>query len=266
MMISTCRLRACSTLALVVFAMGIASTIGQGDERKKPDRLLRVLPVGEAPPFVQKIVGGVRQEQAAPKGSIPPREVVQMTPKGEKEGVSLRLSLDRLSVSIPVRAGPLSLHEVGQGRKPWHTLMVPAKTTHALAVLWRDPVEKKWSKARSMTLADDVNSFPAGNVRLVNVSPWPAIVKFKGKSYKVAPYKTARLRGRVLQQVPVKVQVQDKNGKLVTIFNTAVSQQAVERTTLIIYRADGIAPRRPAKVRLLREPARLPPPPRPREG
>lgn len=263
---STCRLRACSTLVLVVLAMGIAPTFGQGDERKKPDRLLRVLPVGEAPPFVQKIVNGVRQEQAAPKGSIPPREVVQMTPKGEQEGVPLRLRLDRLSVSIAVRAGPLSLHDVGQGLKPWHTLTVPAKSTHALAVLWRDPVEKKWSKARSMTLVDDVISFPAGNIRLVNVSPWPAVVTFKGKSYRVAPYKTARLRSGVLQQVPVKVQVQVKNGKLVTIFNTAVSQQAVERTNLIIYRADGTAPRRPAKVRLLREPARLPPPPRPREG
>jgi hypothetical protein len=263
---STYRLRACSSLALVVLALGIAPIFGQGDERKHLDRLLRVLPVGEAPPFMQKIVNGVRQEQAAPKGSIPPREVVQMTPNGEQEGVPLRLSLDRLSVSIPVRAGPLSLHEVGQGLKRWHTLTVPAKTTHALAVLWRDPVEKKWSKARSMTLADDVTSFPAGNLRLVNVSPWPAIVKFKGKSYKVAPYKTARLRGGVLQQIPVKVQVQDNNGKLVTIFNTAVSQQATERTNLIIYRADGRAPRRPAKVRLLREPARLPPPPRPREG
>jgi hypothetical protein len=84
---STYRLRACSSLALVVLALGIAPIFGQGDERKHLDRLLRVLPVGEAPPFMQKIVNGVRQEQAAPKGSIPPREVVQMTPNGEQEGV-----------------------------------------------------------------------------------------------------------------------------------------------------------------------------------
>lgn len=68
---STCRLRACSTLALVVFAMGIASTIGQGDERKKPDRLLRVLPVGEAPPFVQKIVRGGAPGAGGSEGEHP---------------------------------------------------------------------------------------------------------------------------------------------------------------------------------------------------
>ena len=258
-----------ASLSLFVITLSAGPVAGQAEEDKGPDRLLRILPVGEAPPFVQKIEGGVRKEQEAPEGSIPPREVVQLTQDGEQEGEPLRLTLDRVSASMPARAGTLPLYASGSGGldpKPWHKLTVPAKSTHSLALLWRDPKEKKWSKARSMILVDDINSFPAGSIRFVNVSPWTAIVRLHGKSYSIGAYKTARLRGGLLKQVPLRVGVRDKNGKLEMVYNAAVNQAAGERTNVIVYRADGKAPRRPAKVRVFRERARLPPPPRPREG
>ena len=41
-----------AALALFVITLSAGPVAGQGEERKGPDRLLRILPVGEAPPFV----------------------------------------------------------------------------------------------------------------------------------------------------------------------------------------------------------------------
>nr|NIP94757.1 hypothetical protein [Akkermansiaceae bacterium] len=45
-------------------------------------------------------------------------------------------------------------------------------------------------------------------------------------------------------------------------FDSVLTQTATERTNVVIYRADGVKPRRPAKVRVMRERAKLPKLPR----
>ena len=245
---------------LMLSSLCAAPLMGQEKERK-PDRLLRILPVGEAPPYVEKIVDGVRIEQDAPEGSIPPRRVVQMTKEGQERGNPVRLQLDRLSAPVAVSPGTIPLFDAGAGGagKPWHSVKVP-KTTHSLAVLWRDPAKKKWSDAKSITLIDDVRSFPAGRVRFVNVSPYSVGISYKGEKSSLGP-------GKILMKTQtkpeeLKVLLKTKSGKWLKVFDSQLNQRAGERTNVIIYKADGNKPRLPAKVRLMRERAKLPAPPR----
>lgn len=254
-------------VALAFACLGPRAHAQDGERAKKPDRLVRLLPVGEAPPFRQVIEDGVRKELPPPPGSVPPFSVVQLTPEGAEEGQPLRLRLDRLSGSMPVRPGSLALHETGpDGLNPnaWHTLRIPNQSTHALAILWRDPEEKSWDKAQSMTLPDDVKAFPAGSVRIVNVSPWPVGIDFDGQAGQLPPGKVLLKPARrgVLKNAPLKVAFKGKDGRWMPVFHQSLNQAGGERTNVVIYRADGEKPRRPVKVRVIAEPARLPAPPK----
>lgn len=250
-------------------ALGTSSLEAQGQKKvPKPDRLVRFLPVGNPPPFIQKIIKGVRVQQPPPAGAVPPLNVVQMNPKGQPEGNAVQLKLEKVSASIPARVGAFALHEDGPNgpeQKAWHKVKIP-KSTHSLALLWRDPVEKKWTKARSMMLVDDIKSFPAGTMRLVNVSPWSAIIVWKGRRHTLPAGKTARIPAGKMDQVALKVSVRAESGREVVIYDAALNQGATERTNVVVYQADGVKPRRPAKVLLFRELAKLPAPPRPQGG
>nr|NIP94373.1 hypothetical protein [Akkermansiaceae bacterium] len=224
---------------LTVLLAGAVPSAAQDDE-KKPDRLLRLLPVGEAPPYVEKIINGVRVEQEAPEGAIPPRQVVMLSAQdGQERGNPVRLRLDQLSAPLAVGPGIIPLHETGASgvnSNPWHKVKA-SRATHSLAFLWRDPQEKKWTKARSLTLADDIRAFPAGRVRFVNVSPYTVGFQFNGKNIKLPPYKN------VMQahtgSVPLTVALQGKGGTWHKVFDSVLTQTATERTNVVIYRADG---------------------------
>lgn len=225
------------------------------DGDKKPDRLLRILAVGESPPYAEKIIDGKRVEQEPPKGSIPPRRVVLLGKEGQERGEPVRVQLGRLSAPIPVGPGSVPLHESGAegvDPKPWHQVKVP-RATHALALLWRDPSDP-WSKPRSMTLKDDISSFPAGRVRVVNVSPFTVGLRIKGKDYKVAPYKTTMLAQNGQTQLVVALQGQ---GKWHKVYDSVLNQRATERTNVVIYKADRKDSRSPAKVLVMPERAKL---------
>ncbi len=250
---------------LVLLSLCAGPVVAQDDD-EKPTRMLRILAVGETPPFIQKIINGVRVEQEAPAGSIPPRRVVQLNSEGEEKGNAVRLQLDNVSAAIPAGAGTVSLHSAEDGApnsQAWHGVKMP-KSTHALALLWRDPREKKWTKAMSLTLPDDLSAFPPGTVRIVNVSPWTVGVQFNGKNIKLPKGRSLLQgqRGTAINDAPLVVALKDGNGKWHKIFDSVVTHTARERTNVIIYRADGEKPRRPAKVYLMREAASLAPVPK----
>jgi len=246
--------------SLLLGGVGLAQTGGEG--KGKPRGWLRILPVGEAPPFRQEIGDGVRSEMAPPPGSIPPR-LVEIAGLGEGESESLRLSLGAPSEPVVVVAGTLPLREIDGGGavqpEAWHQLKIPRQAA-VLAVLWRDPEEKKWTKARSLVLADDTGAFAPGRLRLVNVSTYKVGVRFAGEDILLTPGRSvARGRAReALKEVPLQVAVGDKNGNWLPIFDSAVSHAASERTNVVIFRADGARPRRPAKALVIRERATFP--------
>ncbi|NIP94758.1 MAG: hypothetical protein GWO24_15465 [Akkermansiaceae bacterium] len=133
----------------------------------------------------------------------------------------------------------------------WHTVCLPG-STHALALLWRDREENAWTKARSLTLADDTGSFPPGAVRIVNVSPGPVQVAYGEEGFELGSGKVEMRGGKgvALVQVGLEIKAENDRGRMVRVFSGSITQDAGERTNVIIYRADGERPRRPVKVYL----------------
>lgn len=234
---------------------------GQDEERNKA---LRILAVGSMPPWAELPIGGRRLEQPPPPGSTPPHQVQLATEEGTELGNPLRVRLNNMSAVLPVKPGKVELHEVtvaGLSADPWHSLQFPRKPA-ALGLLWRDPVKKKWSKAQSLLLADDLTSFPAGRIRVINVSNYPVLLEY-GEAKKGSLKPRAAILLTRQAKVPLNLYLKRNNGKLATMFSQVMNGGANIRTNVVISNADGVSPTRPVNVIALREPAVTPTVPRP---
>lgn len=234
-------------------------SLAQSSE-KKAKGWLRILPVGDAPPWMEVEEGGVRKQVSAPVGSVPPFEVKVPEQEGE-ENEPVRLNLNSISSRFVASVGSIPLSDPeGPAGEAWHTLKMPARSS-ALAVLWRDPEKKKWTTARSLMLPDDTTAFPGGRVRILNISKYPIGVRFQGKGSGLAPGKMvmAGVKGQALKDAPFEINIPNGKGGWKRIFDRAITQSASERTNIIIYTADGVKPLRPAQVFIRRERAVIPP-------
>lgn len=216
---------------------------------------LRILPVGDAPPFRQEIRGGVRHELDTPEGALPPRELVVPVQKGKDDGeAKVRLRLGQVSEAFLVRAGPLVLSERPEAddSEGWTKITMPERSA-ALAIVFRDPRGKSWESVLSIVSADDIASFPAGRVRFVNATPFLVSVMFQGKSTVMKPGQVMLKQpaaGAVMKDQSLKVAMRDSKGRTTRIFDSTVSQNPGERTNVIIHWSDGENPRRRARVLL----------------
>lgn len=245
---------------MLVQAMALAWLLGaaRGQEPAQPPRSwLRLLPVGEAPPFLQEIRGGVRHELEAPPGTVPPRVVKVPSPKGgDQAAAEIRLNLGSMSEPVMVTAGLLRLSPGRDGDKAakWLEFTMPQRPT--LVVVFRNPGGKSWESVVGVSMADDAASFPAGRLRFVNATPYQADIGFHGQITLLKPGQVMVKEapaGGVLKDAPLMVAVRGTDEKSVRVFDGTVSQDPGERTNIVIHWTDGVSPRRPAKVLMLRE-------------
>jgi len=235
-------------------------------------RSLRLLPLGEQPPFQQEVRNGIRYELEPAAGSVPPRQVVL----GEGETArACRLHLTGATGAgrLPGGTRPVVLREMGTTPEaqptPWLTLR-PPETGNLLALIWRDP-KKPWAKPQALLLPDSGAAFPAGQLRIVNLLPLEAALVIGGKNELVGPGKTVVRAVEVGKDLPFHVAYRDPVGKLQRFHSAAILLNAGERGEVVIYRADSESPRRPARVIVINEtipggvePPTLPqPPPQP---
>ena len=250
-------------LVSLVFLL-IGYPICSAQEAKSPPRTLRLLAVGEAPPFRQEIRNGVRYELPPPKGAIPPvrLEVSVFNKEGDKEksqyevdnaeNPGLRLKLNNVSSRLLVPGSELQVRLLEDGTT-WHTVKLPEGGDYLL-VLWRDPEVKKWSKARSFLVKDGGANFQAGDLRLINVGPVSVGYEIQDEEQFVVPRgKTVVKSLGVTAGTPTKVSYQDGKGKWRRLWSSALVQNQGERSTVVVYFADGEKPRRPLKLIALRE-------------
>lgn len=235
----------------------------ENPEEKKKDKplgWLRVLAVGDAPPFRQEVRDGVRVELPAAPGALPPLKI-EVSIEGRKTEVR-RLQLGVASQRMVARAGFVTLRGVqeGGGTKPWMRIQMPEHPA-ALAVFIRDPRKGTWDEPRSIVLKDDLVTHPNGAVRLVNASIFRVRMMLGGKQFDLEPGKSRVIRGPqggVLENEPFRVMIGDRQGNWRPIYDVALTQIGGERTNIVVYRADGERPRRPAKVLVLKERAFIP--------
>ena len=216
-------------------------------------RQVRFLALGELPPFQQEIRDDVRYELEPPPGSIPPREVM-LGYGGEKaEPTPLRLGMISAPLKAPPGAGPLvlALRDSAKSDPPWLRLDRP-EFGDFLVLLWRDPTQATWQKARSLVVPDDAVS---GSVRYINISPAAVGIIIGSEKLILEPGKMFARTVPVAVEQPFEIHLPAITGELKRLHAGVVLQNPGERTLVLIYLADGLTRRRPVKVTVLREQA-----------
>jgi len=246
---------------LVIVALAAAVLPAQdapaptGAEKRRPPRHVRVLPVGESPPYRQEVRDGVRYELPPPSGSVPPREVSYLGADGQAAGSVLRLGMVGEPIPVPEGPSPVVLRDgpaSALDAPPWIVANLP-ETGDALLGVWR--AGEGWAKPRWLVLGDGPEACPAGTVRLVNVSPAEiALEAGPIPRTEVGPGQVARLPVGVAAEVPFRLSYHDpRDGTWRQFRSSALAQGGGERTTFVVFRADGAQPAEPLKTVILRE-------------
>lgn len=242
----------------VAFILMVAPGMAPAQEEPVAERRLRVLAVGDVPPFRQEIRNGVRYELEAPAGSVPPREV-EVFAEGAGKGI-LDLKLKQVSGEVVIPGSGLEV-SLRDGDKPWHSVKVP-EGGDALAVMWRDFKGGTWDRARSVALRDGPG-FAGGEVRFVNICPVAVGVILGKERFVVEKGAVVKRKVGVVDGIPIYISYSKPRGGSERVYSSAFVQNRGERTTVVIYRADGKEPRKPVKSIILRE--TIPPPLKPKQ-
>lgn len=209
---------------------------------------LRILPLGDPPPFRQEVKAGVRYEIPAPEGTVPPREIMvaskiatEETPKEFPLRLRLGTATPPLMVPSP-QDGKLAVKTAAGA--PWVSIPL-SQSSSTLALVWR--TGKSWNEAaRVFALPDDTKE---GEFRFINLTAKPMAVTWGDLKLKLNPATTMIQRipdGK--KAVPLTIQYPAPEGGLKPCFSTQVEKAPGTRQQFVIYVADGEKPKLPVKV------------------
>ena len=232
-----------SLLLLVPLLAALASA------QEAPTASLRLLALGELPPFRQEIRDGVRRELDPPEGSIPPRTLeagLPATAEKDAKAPGFRLQLGMLG--LPAKVFPVDakvkLRDSEQGE--WAVIPCPAGA-RTLAVLWRKG--DSWKKPEVLALPDLAPDHDPRTFRFVNVAPQTVGVVFGEKRFQLEAGKTLSLTlPDGAKAVSVSVLFAGPGGALKPCFSGMAEPRKGSATQYFIHRADGESPRRPVNV------------------
>lgn len=249
-----------SAFLLTGLAMLAAAADLPAQDAKAPPRKLRLMAVGDPPPFEQEYRNGVRHELEAPPGSIPPRQVDVSASAGSKEAVKLTLGQTTAALEVPGGATQVTLQTGGQD---WHAVNLPEGGDY-LVILLRDPASKKWDKARSILVPEGAGNFDEGDIRFISLTAAPLRFQIKGTAaFEVPAGKTITKKLGVATGAETLAQYRDPEKGWKKLWSSALVQNRGERTTVLVYAADGAKPRQPLKLVALREKSAPATPPAP---
>lgn len=229
-----------------------------------PPKHFRFLPLGELPKWDDELVNdderqGIRVGKEPPPGSVPPRDASILS--GEADlAIDLKLGSFTERVTIDGETPTLTLKEgkVGAG-VPWLNSRMPSSNLN-LGVLYRDPQAMTWKQPKMLLLKDDATSFPAGKIRLANVSDRMILVQIGDPEAKPTPKIFGVPAGQAVQK-PLKVgKNQIRVGYLTArrtkqwIWQNEVVLQANQRLQTFFYKAQGKDPRQRVLFRFVPEP------------
>lgn len=157
---------------------------------------LRFIPLGERPVPKQRIKNNIRVLDPAPPGTMPPQPV-SLVSGGEV--IPFDLSFSNFSKLLTMNGATKKL-EIKKGEVPEGPSWIQSSKPSAplsLGVLYADPKTMLWNKPKMLLLDDDGKSFPAGQMRFVNVSEKVIYVRIGGR------------RGQVFGLAPGKPTIRD---------------------------------------------------------
>jgi hypothetical protein len=249
------------SFALFVSLNALAGINVNAQESPVAERQVRFLAVGEMPPYRQEIRNGIRYELEPTAGSIPPREVQLGFGDDTSAAVPIRLGRISAPLKAPPGAGPLILRRPAdkEDSEPWLRVQRP-ETDDFLVLLWRAAAKGTWEAASSLVLPEGPLAAPAGSIRVVNLLPAEVRVVLGEQRILLGAGKTTTHRMPFGVEQPFQILLPDASGTLKILHSGVSLLNPGERGLALIYRADGVSPRRPVKVTVQREPAPAPPP------
>jgi hypothetical protein len=227
-----------------------------------PIHQLRLLPVGDPPPFVQVVRDGARFEVPPPEGAIPPRTVSIPSSAGKGESsanamANLRLRLGQASAQLAIpepKNGRLAIG-LENGNKWLDLPLHPSGSS--LALVWKGP--KGWHEASALVIADDARARTEGNVIFSNITASPMALIVGGENIRLDPGKTfARKVEPDSQPVALEIHYPSASGQLKLCHSAMLESARGHSRRLIIYAADGKKRRSPFKVLQFEEPVPVP--------
>ena len=233
-----------------------ACLISAAYSQEAPKHSLRILAVGDPPPFVQQVREGIRYEVAPPPEMIPPRNLVLPAPtkdnKIEKpEPLSTRLRLSQISPPM-VMTMPESKEVTLRTDTGSAWLNIPLQQAPGtLAIVWRG--EKDWTTARVITVPDDANANAPGNINFSNVTPFPIGVSFRGENIRLNPGMSYTRNIGQSGANPLEISYFTSTGASKKFHSASIEGMQGVSSRIVIYHADGKNPRNPIKVLQLEE-------------
>lgn len=216
-------------------------------EKEKGGAPLRLIALGEPPPFRQEVRGDRRVEVEAEAGALPPREV------GIADTLVVSLALGQ--IGAPIMAPSVNTLDLRDKSSTWAKLVVPDAllTKPKLALFWRD-AGKSWDAPHSMVLADGPEAFPAGQVRFINLLPAAAVMRMGDQTHEIPAGQIWLCRAPAKEET-LQISFRASDGSWVQV-HTATLEPAMSgtRVQVILYRTDTSTARRPAKALVMREP------------
>jgi len=220
--------------------------------QEAPKHTLRILPLGDPPPFRQELRGGIRYEIPAEEGTVPPRQILlfQNVAEGEKkEEWPLKLRLGTITPELkipPPKDGAIMVKT--EAGTPWVRIPL-AQGSSTLALVWRSG--KSWDQARVMSLPDDTKD---GDFRFVNLTGKPMGITWGEEKLKLNPGAVmVRRMPDAAKVLPMSILYPAADGSLQACLSTQVERMSGSRQQFVIYVSDGVDPKMPVKVLPLSE-------------
>jgi hypothetical protein len=237
------------TKSLLLFlGLVLPATVSAQDEETSP-QTLRILTLGDAPPFTQEVRDGVRYELDPPEGSVPPPKVTLHGVSIEKGPPALFLPLGNPSADLTFVAGEdAKLVLKTEEGEEWLTTSVPTQKK-SLLVVWRDSSDD-WSKPRHLFLSDDAES---DSVRILNLCSRNLGTFFGEQKVKLSPGEPVVLDSPEEEAANFAIVYPDKKGQAKPCLSTRLQKDATLSRQYFIYAADGKTSRIPVKVTALTE-------------
>lgn len=238
----------CRAFILVVLAL-LPCALSGADE--PPRHQLRLLAVGDPPPFIQEQRDGARYEVAPPEGSVPPRFVsvgsVSPVPgaPGAPPPVRIRLGQPSEPIEFPLPESGKATVRAKDGQR-W--LEVPLSASgRSLALVCRGASD--WKQARAVVVPDDAAARAEGRIHFANLSDRPLGLVHGNEKIRLEPGKHfTRTLESGADAMLLRVFCESSPGALVLCHSGVLERQPGLCHRVIIFKADGVKNRMPVKV------------------
>lgn len=215
-----------------------------------PLQKLRLLPLGDPPPFRQAVRDGVRYELDAPEGAMPPAKVVLegMVTAANVPSQSLRMTLGRATADLSVPQTKVSLSLQKEDGGAWAKLS-PHTSGSSLILLWK--AGGTWSDVGHLALDDSQAAHVDYAFHFTNVTAVKMGVILGQEKLLLEPKSTftriinKNTACRIVYILP--------GNKVKTCFQSELSGSVGTHQRLIVYPTNSSTSRNPAKVLFMAE-------------